>query len=230
METSRRGPGISMRLRWSACECPTNACANCCVSQESCAAQWPQAQASIASACSRWSSSGKRCSTNSRAAMRRSRIACTRPCTRMHCCSDAERWTLHCWNSCSGHATSAALGVRFMAGPDLSKRIVYGVDGMRDVRVQRDVVYKRDAGTELLMNIYAPAALPDSAPAPVVFFVHGGPIASDFMPPTQWGVFVSHGELAAASGLVGVTFNHRLFAVTDYERSQSDVAAAIDYV
>jgi len=117
-----------------------------------------------------------------------------------------------------------------MAGPDLSKRIVYGVDGMRDVRVQRDVAYKRDAGTELLMNIYAPAALPDSAPAPVVFFVHGGPIASDFMPPTQWGVFVSYGELAAASGLVGVTFNHRLFAVTDYERSQSDVAAAIDYV
>ena len=117
-----------------------------------------------------------------------------------------------------------------MAWPDLSKRIVYRVDDMRNVRVQRDVVYKRDAGTELMMNIYAPTALAEGARAPAVFFVHGGPIPSDFMPPTQWGVFVSYGELAAASGLVAVTFNHRLFALTDYERSQSEVAAAIDYV
>ena len=117
-----------------------------------------------------------------------------------------------------------------MAGPDLSKGIVYRMDGMRDVRVKRDVVYKHDAGIELMMNIYAPTDLSGDARAPAVFFVHGGPIRSDFMPPTQWGVFVSYGELAAASGLVGVTFNHRLFALTDYERSQSDVAAAIDYV
>lgn len=46
-----------------------------------------------------------------------------------------------------------------MAERDLSKRIVYRVDGMRDVRVRRDVVYKHDAGAELLMNIYAPAGL-----------------------------------------------------------------------
>ena len=123
-----------------------------------------------------------------------------------------------------------ATGARFMAGPDLSKRIVYRVDGMSDARVQRDVVYKRDAGVELQMNISAPASLSGDARAPAVFFVHGGPIASDMTPPAQWGVFVSYGELAAASGLVGVTFNHRLFALTDYERAQSDVAAAIDYV
>jgi acetyl esterase/lipase len=117
-----------------------------------------------------------------------------------------------------------------MAERDLSKRIVYHVDGMRDVRVRRNVVYKRDAGAELEMNIYAPAGLSGDARAPAVFFVHGGPIPADFMPPTQWGVFVSYGELAAASALVGVTFNHRLFALTDYERSRSDVAAAIEYV
>jgi acetyl esterase/lipase len=117
-----------------------------------------------------------------------------------------------------------------MAELDLSKRIVYRVDGMRDVRVRRDVVYKRDAGAELVMNIYAPAGLSGDARVPAVFFVHGGPIPADFMPPTQWGVFVSYGELAAASGLVGVTFNHRLFALTDYARAQADVAAAIEYV
>lgn len=117
-----------------------------------------------------------------------------------------------------------------MAERDFSKRIVHHVDGMRDVRVQRDVVYKRDAGTDLKMNIYAPARLSGDARVPAVFFVHGGPIPEQFMPPPQWGVFVSYGELAAASALVGVTFNHRLYAPSDFERSQSDVAAAIEYV
>src|SRR5262245_38617830 len=106
----------------------------------------------------------------------------------------------------------AARGVGFMAERDLSKRIVYRVDGMSDARVQRDVVYKRDGDAELKMNVFAPAHLSGDARAPAVFFIHGGPIPSDMMPPTQWGVFVSYGELAAASGLVGVTFNHRLFA------------------
>ena len=71
-----------------------------------------------------------------------------------------------------------------MPGPDLSKRIVYRVDGMSDARVRREIVYKRDADTELKMNIYAPAHSSATARAPAVFFVHGGPIASDFMPPT----------------------------------------------
>src|ERR1044072_3902641 len=102
------------------------------------------------------------------------------------------------------------MGVRFVAELDLSKRIVYSADGMREVRVRRDVVYKRDTGTELSMNIYAPERLSGDARLPAVFFVHGGPIPAQMMPPTQWGVFASYGELAAACAMVGVTFNHRL--------------------
>jgi acetyl esterase/lipase len=117
-----------------------------------------------------------------------------------------------------------------MAERDFSKPIVYHVDGMRDVRVRRDVVYKRDAGVDLKMNVYAPSRLSGDARVPAVFFVHGGPIPAELTPPTQWGVFISYGELAAASALVGVTLNHRLHAPTDFERSQSDVAAAIAYV
>jgi acetyl esterase/lipase len=117
-----------------------------------------------------------------------------------------------------------------MAEPDLSKRIVYYADGMREVRVRRDVIYKRDGGTELSMNITAPQRLAGDARLPAVFFVHGGPIPVQMTPPTQWGVFAAYGELAAACALVGVTFNHRLYALTDYETAQSDVAAAIDYV
>jgi acetyl esterase/lipase len=117
-----------------------------------------------------------------------------------------------------------------MAERDFSKPLVYHIDGMRDVRVQRDIVYKRDGGAGLKMNIYSPARLSGAARVPAVFFVHGGPIPEQLVPPTQWGVFTSYGELAAASALTGVTFNHRLYAPTDYERSQADVAAAIDYV
>lgn len=117
-----------------------------------------------------------------------------------------------------------------MAEPDYGKRIVYHVEGMRDVHVRRDVVYKSDAGTDLKMDIYAPARLSGDARVPAVFFVHGGPIPAQITPPTQWGVFVSYGELAAASALVGVTFNHRLHAPGDWGRSQSDVTAAIQYV
>ena len=117
-----------------------------------------------------------------------------------------------------------------MAERDFSKRIVYRVEGMSEVRVQRDVVYRRDAGAELEMHVYAPAHLSSGARLPAVFFIHGGPIPAELTPPTQWGVFVSYGELAAASALVGVTLNHRLHAPADFERSQADVAAAIDYV
>jgi acetyl esterase/lipase len=116
-----------------------------------------------------------------------------------------------------------------MAELDLGKRIVYHIDRMRDVSVRSDVVYKRDAGDQLTMNIYSPPHLSGGARVPAVIFVHGGPIPAQ-MRPTQWGVFVSYGELAAASALVGVTVNHRLYAPSDYERSQADVGAAIDYV
>ena len=63
-----------------------------------------------------------------------------------------------------------------------------------------------------------------------MLFVHGGPIPREMLPPTEWGVFVSYGELAATSGCVGVAFNHRLYAPTDYPTSQADMQAALDYL
>ena len=116
-----------------------------------------------------------------------------------------------------------------MAELDLGKRIVHHVEGMREVRV-RNVVYKHDGAAELAMNVYAPARLSGDARVPAIIFIHGGPIPAAMLPPTQWGFFVSYGELAAASALVGVAFNHRLHAPGDYPRSQTDVAAAVSYV
>jgi len=113
---------------------------------------------------------------------------------------------------------------------DLSKRIVYKAPGMENATVERNIVYRRDGETELLMDVYTPPGLSDGTRLPAVFFVHGGPIAPDMQPPKEWGVYLSYGELAAASGLVGVTFNHRFYHPQTVEQAASDVCAAIAYV
>jgi dienelactone hydrolase len=63
-----------------------------------------------------------------------------------------------------------------------------------------------------------------------VLFVHGGPVPPDLpLAPKDWGVYEGYGALAAASGLVGVTFNHRYFRLADLETAAGDVAGAIAY-
>jgi acetyl esterase/lipase len=113
---------------------------------------------------------------------------------------------------------------------DLSRRIVYRVAGMESVAIMRDLVYQRDGDTDLLMDVYVPSGLAPRERRPVVFFVHGGPLALEMQPPKEWGVYLSYGELAAASGLIGVTFNHRFYSPQQLEQAAADVAAAIAYV
>jgi len=48
--------------------------------------------------------------------------------------------------------------------------------------------------------------------------------------PKEWGVFISYGQLAAASGWVGVTFNHRFYALDRVRDAQADVDDLIAYV
>ena len=111
------------------------------------------------------------------------------------------------------------------------RRVVYQIPGMDNVEVQRDLIYKRVEGTELKMDVYTPPGLPNDTRVPGVLFIHGGPIPSDFRPQLKdWGQYVSYGELIAASGLVGVTFNHRYHDFTQLDQSASDIAAAIRYV
>ena len=111
---------------------------------------------------------------------------------------------------------------------DLSRRIVYPVDAGHIAR--RRLVYKTDGAAGLAMDVYGPADRPAHVRLPAVLFVHGGPIPREMLAPTEWGVFISYGELAVASGFVGVAFNHRLHAPTDYLTAQGDMQAAIDYL
>ena len=93
------------------------------------------------------------------------------------------------------------------------KRIVYSVPLMNQVRVRKDLTYKRIGGAELKMDVYSPASMRRGASRPAVIFIHGGRIPSNLRTtPKEWGAYISFGQLVAASGFVGVTFNHRFYA------------------
>lgn len=66
----------------------------------------------------------------------------------------------------------------------------------------------------------------DTRPRPAIVFVHGGPIRRDHSPRGS-GTFIGYGSLAAAHGLVGVTFDHPLHADTDYPHSADTLAAVL---
>ena len=112
----------------------------------------------------------------------------------------------------------------------IPKRVVYAVPGMDQVKVRKDLVYKRVAGAELKMDVYSPPGPPNSR-QPAVVFIHGGYLPPNLLTkPKEWGVYVSYGQLLAASGLVGITFNHRFYGWNSLSDSQSDVADLIEYV
>lgn len=106
--------------------------------------------------------------------------------------------------------------------------VVYKLTGMERVSVRRDVVYKK-GDPRLKMDVYTPPGLGGSARLPAVLFIHGG--APPETSPKNMGVFVSWGRLAAASGMVGVTFTHRLgFPRTMLTEGAADVSDAVAYV
>lgn len=109
------------------------------------------------------------------------------------------------------------------------KRIVYSVPGMTRVKVVKDRVYKRVGGAELKMDLYSPPGR--GARRPAVIFIHGGRIPPNLRTtPKDWGAYVSLGQLVAASGFVGVTFNHRFYTWESLADSQSDVMDLIAHV
>jgi acetyl esterase/lipase len=106
-------------------------------------------------------------------------------------------------------------------------RIVFSVPGMDAVTARRDLVYKTaDDGQPLHMDVYSPPGPP--RPRPAVIFVHGGPIPRTGA--KNMGVFVSYGELLAASGFVAVTFDHRFLAPARLTDAGGDVSDLIAHV
>jgi acetyl esterase/lipase len=112
-----------------------------------------------------------------------------------------------------------------------SKRIVYSVPGMERVEVRRDLVYKRAADFALKADVYSPPRHKRGTPQPAVIFIHGGSLPPNLLTkPKDWGVYRSYGQLIAASGFVGITFNHRYHGYDFLDEAQSDVDDLIAYV
>ena len=123
--------------------------------------------------------------------------------------------------------------VPLLKGQELARPIVYSVPGMDKADVRPDIVYRTDSGAALKMDIAIPAGLAADERRPAVLFIHGGPLGPNFSPGAKdWGVYRSYGRLMAASGLVGVAFNHRYESMKakDLETSLADVEAAIRFV
>jgi acetyl esterase/lipase len=108
-------------------------------------------------------------------------------------------------------------------------RVVYRVPGMDQVQVRRNLVYRTVGETRLELDVYSPSAAPSGARRPAVVLVHGGPVPEGARP-TDWGVFVSYGQMLAASGFTAVTFNHRFRGPGALADAAGDVAAAVGFV
>jgi poly(3-hydroxybutyrate) depolymerase len=114
-----------------------------------------------------------------------------------------------------------------------TQRIVYALPGMEKIRARKDVTYKRVADVELKMDLYGPPNLRRGARRPAVVFIHGGALPPNLRTkPKEWGAYVSYGQLAAASGLVGITFNHRFYGwdKKSLTAARDDVADAISFI
>jgi acetyl esterase/lipase len=105
-------------------------------------------------------------------------------------------------------------------------RVVWSVPGMDAVVTRRNTVYKRSDAGPLHFDLYAPPNA--SGPRPAVILVHGGPIPK--IGAKNMGVFVSYGELLAASGLVAVTFDHSFLSPARLADAGADVADLVSHV
>ena len=100
---------------------------------------------------------------------------------------------------------------------------------MDKVRYTRDLSYSSSSNPNLRMDVYQPPEVPEGELRGAVIFIHGGADAST--KPKDWGNYQSWGRLVAASGLVAVTFSHRLnFPDTQVLEGAEDVAAVLSTV
>lgn len=107
--------------------------------------------------------------------------------------------------------------------------VVYSIAGMDKVIVKSDLKYTHAGEPHLLMDVYIPPRLGKGERRPVVLFIHGSVPAGS--PAKNMGVYRSWGRLVAASGMVGVTFTHRLgYPKPRLSEAAGDVSAAINYI
>lgn len=120
------------------------------------------------------------------------------------------------------------------AGPGLAqeRRLAYQVPGMERVQRIENLTYSRLTetpdtvmyGRELRYDVFLPAE--GDSVRPGVIFIHGGLVAGSterVSPKDDLPSYVQWGRLVAASGLVGITFSHRLTTSENVDTAATDV-------
>lgn len=141
------------------------------------------------------------------------------------------RWVLALGVAIAAGARPAAAEEKKMPSFEeiVRMRVVHTVPGMDQVEARRNLVYRRVGDDALEMDVYRPGGRPAGPSVSAVILIHGGPIPPGSRP-KDWGVFVSYGELLAASGLAAVTFNHRFHSPAQLQDAEADVAALVEHV
>lgn len=110
--------------------------------------------------------------------------------------------------------------------------VVYSIPGMEHVQVYSNIVYKSVDNEDLLLDAYYPAEFSFTKTLPAVVFIHGDGPAELVKNVKDDGQYISWGQLAAVSGLIGIPFNHRSAdqKLSGRNKVADDVHDAIDYV
>ncbi len=87
--------------------------------------------------------------------------------------------------------------------------VVYTLPDMEGAIVRPDIAYKTVESGDLLMDVYYPADYEGETRLPAVIYVHGDGSPEFLKNAKDRACYVSWGQLAAASGFIGITFNHR---------------------
>lgn len=89
------------------------------------------------------------------------------------------------------------------------KQVVYTLPGMESVTVRKDIRFKSVNDLALKMDVYAPDGLKPVERRPAVILVSGGDATADTVRTHEIGLYITYGRLLAASGLIGIVFDHR---------------------
>jgi acetyl esterase/lipase len=93
----------------------------------------------------------------------------------------------------------------------MSRRMVYQIPGMDAIQVRAGIAYKTVEDGDLKLDVYLPPGLSAGERRPAVLFVHGEPWTPEAVrfDALAAGQYTSWGRLVAASGWIGVPFEHR---------------------
>jgi acetyl esterase/lipase len=112
-----------------------------------------------------------------------------------------------------------------------AERVVYSIPGMDKVGVRENLVYRTLEDQELMLDIYYPTDYQPGTKRPAAILVHGEWPPHIIRHSKDLGVYITWGQLIAASGIIAVNFNHRATdRLLKVREAASDVANLIGYV